>query len=53
MADDEHSRTREDILEELGLAGIPPVEELLGEIEQQILLPKETIPHHWLSRYQM
>ncbi|KAG9011591.1 hypothetical protein FRB93_002652 [Tulasnella sp. JGI-2019a] len=49
MGDD----TRESILGELGLNGIPSQEALLQEIEEQVLLPKDKVPEHWLSRYQI
>lgn len=47
------SATREEILEELGLARIPPQEVLLQEIEREILYPKDVIPEHWLSQYKL
>lgn len=46
-------QTREEILEELGLAQIPSQEVLLQEIEREILYPKDIIPEHWLSQYKL
>jgi len=45
--------TKQAILEELGLDGLPSAEQLFREIEEEILLPKGKFPEHWLSRYQM
>lgn len=54
MGDQENEpATREEILEELGLARIPPQEILLQEIEREILYPKDVIPEHWLSQYKL
>ncbi|KAG8890932.1 hypothetical protein FRB98_002952 [Tulasnella sp. 332] len=44
---------REGILAELGLNGIPSQRKLLREIEEQVLLPTDKVPKHWLSRYQI
>ncbi|KAF9075050.1 antiviral helicase [Rhodocollybia butyracea] len=40
------------LLEELGLAHLPSRNEVLQEIEKQ-LLPQETLPAHWLPKYQI
>lgn len=45
--------TRDGILEELGLAGIPSQEGLLQEIEREVLYPKAVIPEHWLSHFKL
>lgn len=41
------------LLSELGFAGIPSREEIYRDIEEKLLLPKEKLPDHWLSTYQM
>ena len=48
--------TREDandLLQDLGLSGIPSREQVHREIEERLLLPKERLPDHWLPMYQM
>ena len=41
------------ILQELGLDGLPSKETLRDQIEQQWLTPKDQLPEHWLNRYQV
>ena len=43
----------EEILGELGLAGIQEPEQVHREIEEKLLLPKDKLPEHWLPTYQM
>ncbi|TFY63324.1 hypothetical protein EVJ58_g3329 [Rhodofomes roseus] len=43
----------EEILGELGLAGIPDPEQVHREIEEKLLLPKDKLPEHWLPTYQI
>ncbi|KAF7302620.1 ATP-dependent RNA helicase [Mycena chlorophos] len=45
--------TRDQLLRELGLDSIPSSEEIYREIEQKLLLPKPTLPQHWLPTYQL
>ena len=40
-------------LEDLGLAGPPSREQILADIEEKMLLPKDRLPSHWLPHYQM
>jgi len=50
------SPRREDmsaLLEELGLAGLPPREQIFQDIEAKLLLPPTGFPEHLLSTYQM
>lgn len=41
------------ILQELGLSGIPNQERVHRELEEKVLLPKATLPQHWLPTYQV
>ncbi|KAI0050634.1 antiviral helicase [Auriscalpium vulgare] len=41
------------ILAGLGLDGIPSRAQIHREIEERLLLPKESLPTHWLPRYQI
>jgi len=41
------------LLEDLGLAGTPSTTEIHDDIEQRLLLPRQTLPVSWLPTYQM
>lgn len=41
------------LLQKLGLAGCPSPTTIRDEIEERLLLPKQTLPLHWLPTYQM
>ncbi|RDB28581.1 hypothetical protein Hypma_015957 [Hypsizygus marmoreus] len=41
------------LLQDLQLAGLPSREQVHQEIEEKLLLPRETLPHHWLPSYQV
>jgi len=41
------------ILASLGLDTVPSREQTYREIEERLLLPKETLPEDWLSKYQV
>ncbi|KAI0361085.1 antiviral helicase [Trametes cingulata] len=41
------------LLSELGLAALPSREKVHRQIEQDLLLPKESLPDHWLPTYQI
>ena len=43
----------EELLERLGLGGLPSQETLFNEIEESLLLPKTRLPDHWLGTYQV
>ncbi|KZT27539.1 antiviral helicase [Neolentinus lepideus HHB14362 ss-1] len=43
----------ERLLKELGLAGIPDRQKIHEQIEERFLLPKDTLPAHWLPKYQV
>ena len=43
----------EELLERLGLGGLPSRETLFNEIEESLLLPKTRLPDHWLGTYQV
>lgn len=43
----------EELLEEIGLGGIPSSEQVHQKIEAKLLSPPDTLPDHWLSTYQM
>lgn len=43
----------EEILNDLGLAGVPQPEQVHRAIEEKLLLPKDELPEHWLPTYQM
>lgn len=47
--------TRESLqlLASLGLDTVPSREQTYREIEERLLLPKETLPEDWLSKYQV
>ena len=47
------SDSAQDILSELQLDGPPSPERIYKEIEEKILLPRSTLPDHWLPTYQM
>lgn len=42
-----------ELLEILGLDGLPSQEALFNEIEESLLLPKTRLPNHWLGTYQV
>lgn len=44
---------KEEILRSLGLDSLPSKEQLNEVIEQHWLTPKDSLPAHWLGRYQM
>ena len=41
------------LLASLGLDTVPSREQTYREIEERLLLPKETLPVDWLSKYQV
>ncbi|KAI0001768.1 NUC185 domain-containing protein [Russula vinacea] len=41
------------LLASLGLDTVPSREQIYREIEERLLLPKETLPEDWLSKYQV
>ena len=41
------------LLASLGLDDVPSREQTYREIEERLLLPKETLPEDWLSKYQV
>jgi antiviral helicase SKI2 len=41
------------LLTSLGLDSVPSREQTYREIEERLLLPKETLPEDWLSKYQV
>ena len=41
------------LLASIGLNAIPSREHIYREIEQRLLLPEESLPDHWLSKYQL
>lgn len=41
------------LLASLGLDTVPSREQTYCEIEERLLLPKETLPEDWLSKYQV
>jgi hypothetical protein len=41
------------LLSELGLDRLPTREEIHAKIEDKWLTPKDQLPSHWLSRYQV
>ncbi|KAI0778677.1 antiviral helicase [Trametes elegans] len=43
----------ETILSNLGLAALPSKEQVYREIEENLILPKESLPDHWLPTYQI
>jgi len=50
---DPDSNNLEALLDDLGLNGLPSRETVHAQIEQKLLLPRETLPSHWLPTYQM
>lgn len=42
-----------ELLQALGIAEPPSRDRIHAEIEQNLLLPKQKLPDHWLSKYQM
>lgn len=42
-----------DILQQLGLDGVPSKEQLRAEIEDELLTPKKELLSQWLDQYQM
>ncbi|KAJ7292904.1 ATP-dependent RNA helicase [Mycena rebaudengoi] len=44
---------KKNILKALGLEGLPSRDHVHREIEEQLLLPQERLPHHWLPSYQV
>ncbi|KAI0931412.1 hypothetical protein AcV5_005097 [Taiwanofungus camphoratus] len=46
-------RDADDILNDLGLSGLPSREEVHKAIEEKLLLPKDRLPEHWLPTYQI
>jgi antiviral helicase SKI2 len=45
--------SREVLLKRLGLDALPSKDEINETIEKHWLTPKDTLPAHWLSHYQM
>ncbi|KAH9858296.1 antiviral helicase [Lenzites betulinus] len=43
----------DELLSKLGLAALPPKDEVHRQIEEDLLLPKESLPDHWLPTYQI
>ncbi|KAF8140636.1 ATP-dependent RNA helicase [Boletus edulis] len=43
----------EGLLEDIGLGAIPSREQVHQEIDGKLLSPPDTLPHHWLSTYQI
>ncbi|KAG6846093.1 hypothetical protein H0H87_006457 [Tephrocybe sp. NHM501043] len=43
----------ESLLLDLRLSGLPTREQVHREIEEKLLLPRETLPKHWLPSYQI
>lgn len=41
------------LLEDLNLAGLPSPEQVHQEIEEKLLLPRNSLPNHWLPSYQV
>ncbi|KAF9245735.1 ATP-dependent RNA helicase [Melanogaster broomeanus] len=41
------------LMQEIGLGAIPSREQVHQEIEAKLLSPPDTLPHHWLSTYQI
>ncbi|KAF9469690.1 antiviral helicase [Collybia nuda] len=46
-------KNAESILEDLQLSGLPSRDQIHQEIERRFLLPRETLPNHWLPSYQV
>ena len=47
------SRNAAKLLKDMGLAGPPSTEQIHQDIEEKFLLPKPSLPKHWLPRYQV
>ncbi|KAJ7150328.1 ATP-dependent RNA helicase [Mycena filopes] len=47
------STSKDALLNDLGLGGLPSRERVHREIEEKLLLPQETLPAHWLPSYQV
>lgn len=47
------SSNADGLLSELGLAALPSRDEVHRQIETDLLLPKESLPSHWLPTYQL
>ncbi|KAJ7750230.1 antiviral helicase [Mycena metata] len=45
--------SRDGILNDLGLVGLPSRQHVHREIEEKLLLPQEALPEHWLPSYQV
>ena len=41
------------LLADLGLASLPSRDKVHTEIEKNLLLPKSSLPDHWLPTYQL
>ena len=41
------------LLLDLGLAGIPSKDKVHEQIEENLLLPRSRLPDHWLPTYQL
>ncbi|CAL1694323.1 unnamed protein product [Somion occarium] len=50
---DPRPENAENILSEIGLASLPSREQVHAEIETELLLPKSSLPSHWLPTYQI
>lgn len=48
-----NTNEKDEILNDLGLNGLPSREHVHREIEEKLLLPQETLPSHWLPSYQV
>ncbi|CAK5264477.1 unnamed protein product [Mycena citricolor] len=44
---------KDEILSNLGLAGLPSREQVHRQIEERFLTPQDTLPPHWLPTYQL
>ena len=43
----------DELLSDIGLAALPTRDKVHHAIEEKLLLPKATLPDHWLPTYQM
>ena len=43
----------DELLSDLGLAGLPSKEKVHEQIEENLLLPRSRLPDHWLPTYQL
>ncbi len=41
------------LLADLGLASLPSRDQVHAQIEKNLLLPKSSLPDHWLPTYQL